>query len=142
MPRPMGSYLEPSAKRATGRQEVTGVRPARDALARGDDFKPGSLAARKELDVYKELESSGVDPLVERNAVRVQTVCDLTWVALVAAAQAGEHGIVEDMCRRFVGFAVRASKLWESVAAVRATTVDGILGDAIEAARGDPDGCD
>jgi hypothetical protein len=88
MPRHDGSWVSPSEGRSTGRKEVTGHRAAIDALRGGQPFR--GLALAKEQEVSAELAQDGLESLIERNAIRLQTVADLFYDAILCAEQQGK----------------------------------------------------
>jgi hypothetical protein len=106
-------------------RETFGHRSAEHAIQQELPFAPGSLATIREQEIFAALQKAGVGQFTEQNAVRVQTVLELFWSAILAAAQANQWNQVERLAVRFVGFASKAARLWDSVAAVRALTVEG-----------------
>ena len=117
MPRPMGSYLEPSAKRATGRQETHGTRPARDALARDEPLR--GLALQAQQAALERYELDGSYELALENASRIQAVGDVFWAATVAAIEDNKYTLAFDLATRLVGFLTRATQAWGELEGLR-----------------------
>ena len=93
--------------------EKHGAAGAVDALIHGREFTPRGLA--KQADVELELEERGIDAILERSAVRLQTVSDLFYDAIQAAAQSNDVDRIDHLSQRFGWIQSKAVLAWKEV---------------------------
>jgi hypothetical protein len=115
-----------------GNQHATkhGAEAALDRLTDGQPFT--GLALDKQAEIVKELESDGVDSIVERNAIRLQTAADLYFEALTKAAQDGNEKLFDAYVGRFGWLTAKTLLAWQQVKAnrkARKPALDGVLKD-------------
>jgi hypothetical protein len=94
--------------------EKHGGEAAIKRLEDGQDFT-GPLAVNKQADVLAELQTDGLEAIVERAAVRLQTVSDLFYDAIQAAAQTGDIKALDNYSSRFGWLQSKALTAWEQV---------------------------
>jgi hypothetical protein len=107
------------------------------ALAEGADFS--GLAAAQEQSVRAELEGAGVDAILLRDAIRMQTVADLYYQAILGAADLDR---LDTLVKRYGWIAAHAIRAWalvkteERATAAKGMTPKQVL-DAIREAQND-----
>jgi len=103
------------------------------AIKRLSDGAPFTgLALVKQADVIAELETAGVDSIVERNAIRLQTASDLYFDALTKAAQDGNEKKFDSYIGRFGWLTAKTLLAWGQVKQARKhgkSALDGVLED-------------
>ena len=73
------------------------------------------LAHEAVMAVVDELQRSGIPPLIERNAVRLQAATDLFWNAVQKAADDGDLVALDRYATRFGWLATKALAAWRQV---------------------------
>ena len=138
MPRPRGSVTDSSKGRSPGPGEKAGHRYSRDALARQEDFRPGSLALRAQEQALVQYELQGSYEMALLNAARLQAVVETHWNALLAEEVKGEEAsfkTILDLSRRLAGYAERATKAWLLVGDIKAAQQNDLIVDAVRVAK-------
>jgi hypothetical protein len=97
--------------------EKHGGRAAITAVHDGTEFT--GLAIAKESEVVIELDTLGVEPIEQRAAVRLQTISDLFYDAIQAAAQRGDMEKINEYTKRFGWIQSKALVAWAAVKANR-----------------------
>ena len=87
-----------------------GHRGAEKALQKGEPFR--GLALVKEQQVSAELELDGVKALLIRDAIRLQTVADLYYDAILCAEQQGKIKTLDRYLKSHAGLTARAMQAW------------------------------
>ena len=82
-------------------------------LADGQPFTAMALERQGQVEV--ELADSGVDAIIERNAVRLQTAADLYFDALLKAAQDGNEKLFDGYVGRFGWLTGKTLLAWAQV---------------------------
>ena len=78
--------------------------------------KPFSgLAQVRQQEVIEELQDQGVDKIIERNAIRLQTAADLYFEALKKAAQDGDEKRFDSYVGRFGWLTAKTLLAWGNV---------------------------
>ena len=119
MARPKNQTGSTEQRRSTGapvgnqNSAVTGHRGAERALEKGAPFR--GLALVKEAEVEAELELDGVDALLVRDAVRLQTVTDLYYDAILCASSRGNLKTLDRYLTRHASLTARAMAAWETI---------------------------
>jgi hypothetical protein len=90
-----------------------GGRAAVEAVAHDKPFT--GKAIMQQADVIEELDTQGVDAILERAAVRLQTVSDLFYAAIQAAAQANDFEKIDNYTKRFGWIQSKAVQAWAQV---------------------------
>ncbi|MBN1975956.1 MAG: hypothetical protein JW918_01020 [Anaerolineae bacterium] len=103
------------------------------AIQRGEPLT--GLAAQAEADVYTELDTKGRPALVIRNAARLQAATDLYWNAIQAVADQGNLEMLDKYVKRFGWLAGASLRAWESARKESAQGDDGLILDAMAAAK-------
>ena len=100
-------------------------------IRHGEDFE--GPARDKLATVEEELETTGVNAIIERNATRLQAATDLYFDALAAAAQAGDVPKVASHVKTFGWLASKTLLAWKEVKQARkqqaAPALDAVLKD-------------
>jgi hypothetical protein len=99
-------------------------------LADGQPFT--SVALEKQREVEAELAEAGISEIVERAAVRLQTVSDLFYNAVMAAGERGDFDTLDKYSQRFGWLQSKALLAWQQVRANRKASgaaIDGVLRD-------------
>lgn len=113
------------------------------AIRRISEGKPLIGAAYEEQKrVEADLAEVGIDGLVQDDAIRLQTACNLYWTAIEKAAQEGNLAALDRYIARFgwlVGVTLRALAQMKANEKARAKTAAGIV-DVMEAIRKATDG--
>ena len=131
MARPTGSFDPAGRKVGSGAPkgntsgETIGHRGARNALQRGEPFR--GLALVKEQEVSAELEMEGVEALLIRDAIRLQTVTDLYYDAILCAEQQGRIQTLDNYLARHASLTTRAMTAWEQVRQLQRERETGVL---------------
>ena len=86
---------------------------ARQALSTGAPFT--GLALTHQSEVIAELDAQGVDAIVERNAIRLQTAADLYFEALQKAAQDNDEKKFDGYVGRFGWLTAKTLLAWQQV---------------------------
>lgn len=73
------------------------------------------LAKVRQDEVIEELERQGVDAIIERNAIRLQTAADLYFEALKKAAQEGDEKRFDSYVGRFGWLTAKTLLAWGNV---------------------------
>ena len=90
---------------------------ARQALSTGAPFS--GLALARQDEVIAELDAQGVDAIVERNAIRLQTAADLYYDALMKAAQDADAAKFGEYISKFGWLSSKTLLAWAQVKANR-----------------------
>jgi len=83
------------------------------AIQKGDPFH--GLAAETEQAVSAELVNSGAYSMIEKNAVRLQTACELYWGAIMKAAETGDLQSLDHYVARYGWLASVSLRAWAQV---------------------------
>ena len=113
-----------------------GAAGAERALATGANFT--GMAAAAEQSVRYEVETAGVSSIMRRDAIRLQTVADLLYQAILGADTLEK---LDALIKRYGWIAAHALRAWQMVkteeqAAGKGVSVSDVL-DAIRQAKGD-----
>ena len=73
------------------------------------------LAAETEQAVSTELELRGSYSMIEKNAVRLQTACELYWGAIMKAAETGDLQLLDHYIARYGWLASVSLRAWAQV---------------------------
>ncbi len=73
------------------------------------------LAAETEQAVSAELELSGSYSMIEKNAVRLQTACELYWGAIMKSAETGDLHSLDHYVARYGWLASVSLRAWAQV---------------------------
>ena len=127
MPRPSGSFDGVTDRTGSGRLEIHGHRPARDALSRDEPLRGMALAAQKAA--LERYEMFGVYELAVENASRIQAVADCFWSALLGEQSKDEPNptTVLDLSSRLVNYLTKATQAWIECGELRRTKDIGVL---------------
>ena len=101
---------------------------ARGAISRGTPFT--GMAQAREREVIAELAEEGLEEIVERNAIRLQTATDLYYDALIKAANDGNEEKIDSYVRSYGWLAGKTNQAWEAVKKMRVKTgraIDNVL---------------
>ena len=98
-------------------RQTFGHRGAETALRRGEPFR--GLALSQEKVVTAELADDGIDPILIRNAIRLQTCVDLYYHAIVCAEQAGQIQSLSRYLKAHANLTARAVAVWLQVRALQ-----------------------
>jgi hypothetical protein len=99
-------------------------------IEKGQPFLGAALEAQK--DVETRLESAGLETLVEENAIRIQTVTDLYYQAVLKAAQDGDTAAFDRYVARYGWIAGVTLRAWAQVKQDRKAN-GGLVGKVLEA---------
>lgn len=83
------------------------------SISKGEPFH--GLASEAEAAVSAELVNSGAYFMIERNAVRLQTACELYWGAIMKAAETGDLHSLDHYVARFGWLASVSLRAWAQV---------------------------
>ena len=98
---------------------------ARAALSKGAPFT--GMANARQDEVIAELENGGLESIVERNAIRLQTAADLYFDALVKAANDGNEEKIDSYVRSFGWLSGKVIVAWEAVKKNRKATQSALI---------------
>lgn len=97
------------------------------ALTTGEEFT-APLAMAKQAEVETELANNGLESIVERAAVRLQTVSDLFYDAIQAASQQKDIEALDRWASRFGWLQSKALLAWAQVKADRKQGKPALMG--------------
>jgi hypothetical protein len=83
------------------------------AIQKGDPFH--GLATEIEQAVSAELVNNGAYSMIEKNAVRLQTACELYWGAIMKAAETGDLHSLDHYVARYGWLASVSLRAWAQV---------------------------
>ena len=92
---------------------IHGGAAADRAITKGAPFT--GLATVRQDEVIAELENDGLESIVERNAIRLQTAADLYYNALIKAAQDGNEKQFDSYIGRFGWLTAKTLLAWREV---------------------------
>ena len=104
---------------------IHGGTAARAALTTGKPFT--GMAKERQDEVIAELEENGLESIVERNAIRLQTAADLYFDALVKAADEGKEDKIDSYVRSYGWLAGKTLIAWEAVKKNRKATQTALI---------------
>lgn len=128
------------AKRNNENAVKHGAEGALKRYAQGKSFI--NKAFDMEQEVIAELEDVGIDEIMKRDAIRLQTLTQLFWAAIEKAVQDNDLAALDRYTARYGWLSSVALRAWAQVAAnekSRAKTAAGIV-DVMEAIRKATDG--
>jgi hypothetical protein len=115
--------------------QTHGAAAGERALSTGVDFS--GLAATTEQLVRAELETDGISSIVKRDAIRLQTVTDLYYQAILGA---GNLDKLDSLVKRYGWLAASTLRAWQQVREEQKGKDQVNVVDVLDAVKGANDG--